>query len=92
MPLVRIAALIVEWGDASVRAALLVALASHVAMRVWSLFDFIPKALAFERADPASIELRAAKRWVERSLGRLPLDLVTCSAMIAALAAVARRG
>lgn len=87
-----IAALIVEWGDASVRAALLVALASHVAMRVWSLFDFIPKALAFERADPASIELRAAKRWVERSLGRLPLDLVTCAAMIAALAAVARRG
>jgi hypothetical protein len=59
-------------------------------MRIWSAFDFIPKALAFERADPATIEERAARRWSTRSLGRLPLDLVTCAAMLSALVAAAR--
>jgi hypothetical protein len=59
-------------------------------MRMWSAFDFIPKALAFERADPATINADAARRWSRRSLGRLPLDLVTCSAMLAALVALAR--
>lgn len=87
-----IAALIVAWSAPNVRAALLIALSSHVGMRLWSLFDFIPKALAFERADPATIEARAAERWVRRSLGRLPLDLVTCGAMVTALVAMARLG
>src|SRR5690349_16259418 len=35
--------LVVAWSDADVRLALLVALLSHVVMRVWSLVDFIPK-------------------------------------------------
>jgi hypothetical protein len=59
-------------------------------MRLWSAFDFIPKALAFEKADPASVDTLAARRWSRRSLGRLPLDLVTCGAMLAAFLAVAR--
>jgi hypothetical protein len=59
-------------------------------MRIWSAFDFIPKALAFERADPASITESAARRWSRRSLGRLPLDLVTSGAMLTALIAAAR--
>jgi hypothetical protein len=87
-----IAALFAVWSAPGVRTPLLVALASHVAMRVWSLFDFIPKALAFERADPATVEEEAAARWARRSLGRLPLDLVTCAAMVTALVAVARLG
>ena len=66
-----IVALIVGWGDMGVRIALLVALLSHAAMRVWSLVDFVPKA--------------AAVRWTRRSLLRLPLDLITCAAMLAAL-------
>jgi hypothetical protein len=69
---------------------LLVALASHAVMRVWSFVDFIPKAAAFERADPASIEAGAAQRWARRRIGHLPLDIVTCGALLLALVATAR--
>jgi hypothetical protein len=69
-----------------VRIALLVALVSHAVMRVWSLVDFVPKAVAFEKADPARVDEAAAVRWTRRSLLRLPLDLITCAAMLAALA------
>jgi len=68
----------------NVRAWLLIALASHAAMRIWSAFDFIPKALAFERADPATMEEKAARAWTMRSRLRMPLDLVTGGAMLAA--------
>ena len=82
-----VVALIVTWSDADVRFALLVALISHGVMRVWSLVDFVPKALAFEKADPATVDEAAALRWTRRSLLRLPLDLITCASMLAALAA-----
>jgi hypothetical protein len=78
--------LVVAWSDPDVRVALLIALASHAVVRVWSLVDFIPKALAFEKADPATVDEAAAVRWTRRSLLRLPLDLITCAAMLAALA------
>jgi hypothetical protein len=81
-----IVALIAAWSDADVRLALLVALVSHAVMRVWSLVDFVPKALAFERADPSTVDEREAVRWTRRSLLRLPLDVITCAAMLAALA------
>lgn len=55
--------------------------------RSWSVVDFIPRALAFERADRRSIDPSAARR---RRQGRAPLDLVTCTAMLAALVAAAR--
>ncbi|MGH7674499.1 MAG: hypothetical protein ACREMV_04430 [Gemmatimonadales bacterium] len=88
--LALIASLILFWGEPPGRAPLLVALGSHAAMRIWSAFDFIPKALAFERADPATITDSPARRWCRRSLGRLPLDLVTCGAMLSALVTAAR--
>jgi hypothetical protein len=88
--LALIASLIATWGRPGVRGPLLIALASHAVMRLWSAFDFIPKALAFERVDPATVDPAAARRWSRRSLGRLPLDLVTCAAMLAALVAAAR--
>jgi hypothetical protein len=66
---------------------LLVALASHAVMRIWSGFDFIPKVLAFERAEPGTASEAAALAWTRRSQLRLPLDLVTCAAMLCALAA-----
>jgi hypothetical protein len=81
-----IATLVVAWGDAAVRTALLVALVSHAVMRVWSLADFVPKALAFEKADPATVEEADAVRWTRRSLLRMPLDVITCGAMLVALA------
>jgi hypothetical protein len=87
-----LASLIVGWGHTTVRTALLVALASHAAMRLWSAVDFIPKALAFERADPAAGAENDARRWSRRSLGRLPLDLLTCGAILTALVVAARLG
>ncbi|MGO4446662.1 hypothetical protein AB4Z42_25275 [Mycobacterium sp. 2YAF39] len=81
-----IVALIATWRDADVRLALLVALASHAVMRVWSLVDFVPKAVEFEKADPAAVDETAAVAWTRRSLVRIPLDLITCVAMLAALA------
>jgi hypothetical protein len=81
-----IVSLIAAWNDAGVRAALLVALVSHAAMRMWSLVDFVPKALAFEKTDPAKVDEAAAVRWTRRSLLRLPLDVLTCAATLAALA------
>ena len=83
-------ALVAAWSVPSVRSWLLIALASHIVMRVWSAFDFIPKALAFEKADPGMIDQNSARRWTRRSLMRLPLDLVTCGAMLTAVVATAR--
>ncbi len=87
-----IAALVVAWSQPAVRNCLLVALASHAVMRLWSGFDFIPKALAFEKADPATVSEAAARAWTRRSRLRLPLDLVTCGALLTAFAAAARLG
>jgi hypothetical protein len=87
-----IAALVWSWLQPAVRSWLLVALASHVIMRIWSGFDFIPKALAFERAEPGTVSEAAARAWTRRSRLRLPLDLVTCGAMLSALVAAARLG
>ncbi len=81
-----IATVVVAWGDADVRIALLVALVSHAVMRVWSLVDFVPKAVAFEKANPATVDEASAVRWTRRSLMRLPLGLITCAAMLAAVA------
>ena len=86
--LTLVLALVLAWSAAGVRFWLLVALASHAVMRLWSAVDFIPKALAFEKADPATVTEEAARRWARRSFLRLPLDLVTCTAMLLAFAGV----
>lgn len=82
----QIAALIITWHQPDIRFWLLIAFTSHAVMRLWSAFDFIPKALAFERADPAEFDAAAARRWSNRSRLRLPLDLLTAAAMLAAFA------
>ncbi|MBX6375786.1 MAG: hypothetical protein IRZ13_16330 [Acetobacteraceae bacterium] len=90
LELTLLAALVAAWSQPPVRQWLLVALASHAAMRIWSAFDFIPKALRFERADPDAITEDAARRWTRRSRWRMPLDLITCSALMAAFGTAAR--
>jgi len=90
--LVLIASLVWSWWQPAVRTCLLVALASHAVMRLWSAFDFIPKALAFEKAEPGTFSEAAARAWTARSRWRLPLDLITCGAMLWALVLVARLG
>lgn len=89
--LLLVASLVTAWSIPEVRNPLLVALASHGAMRIWSAFDFIPKALAFERMEPQDIPREAARRWVSRSKLRFPLDLITMAAVAAALAAALAR-
>lgn len=88
--LTLVGSLIVVSEQPAVRTPLVVSLISHAVMRIWPAFDFIPKGLAFERADPATISEAAARRSSRRSLGRLPLDLATCIASLVALAAAAR--
>lgn len=85
-----IAALVLTWSEPSIRILLLVALGSHAVMRIRSAFDFIPKALAFERADPASVEESTARAWTRRSRLRLILDLIVCAAMLSALVIAGR--
>jgi len=87
-----VVALVAAWSIPGVRFWLLIALASHIIMRVWSAFDFIPKALAFEKEEPGMIDKGAALRWTRRSRMRLPLDLVTCGAMLAAVITAAKLG
>jgi hypothetical protein len=88
--LLLIVSLVLFWSQPPVRNALIVAFASHALMRIWSAFDFIPKALAFERADPATLMQDEGRRWTRRSWLRLPLDVITCGAMMTAFAAAAR--
>ena len=86
LELLLIVSLVSAWGHVGARTALLVALVTHAVARVWSLTDFIPKAVAFERADPAQVDEASALRWTRRRLLRLPLELITCAAMLTALA------
>jgi hypothetical protein len=55
-----IAAVIVTWGHPEVRTPMLIALASHAVVRVWSLIDLVPKVVAFQKANPAAVERAAA--------------------------------
>jgi hypothetical protein len=87
-----VVALFVSWSAPDVRFWLIIALASHAIMRIWSVVDFIPKTLAFEKAEPGMIDEGEARRWTRRSLTRLPLDLMACGAMLAAIITAARLG
>lgn len=82
--LLLVAALALAWPAADIRQWLLVALAIHATMRIWSALDFIPKALAFERAEADGVSLAAARRWTSRSRLRMPLDLATLAALLMA--------
>ena len=88
--LALIASLALAWPHQSVRDWVWMGFASHVVMRLWSAFDLIPKALAFERAAPEAITEAEAHRWTRRSRLRLPLDLMTCFAMFGAFVAAVR--
>ena len=78
-----ILALFQAWRIPSLRFWLLLAAASHLITRMWSILDFIPKALAFEKA--AAVDEVAATKWTRRSGLRLPLELLTTALLFAAL-------
>lgn len=79
--LTLIASLVLAWNMADLRWWILAAMCAHGAMRIWSMLDFIPKALAFERAD--IVDEGAAQAWTRRSRFRIPLDLVTSFSLLA---------
>lgn len=83
--LILLVTLYLGWSNVEVRRALLVALAAHLVMRLWSAFDMIPKALAFEKAE--TVDEAAARDWTKRSLMRFPLALLTSLAALAAFGA-----
>ena len=88
--LALLGSLALAWSQPDIRWWLFLAFASHATMRLWSGVDFIPKTLAFERSDPASITEHASRSWTHRSRWRLMLDLVACAAMVAAFATAVR--
>jgi len=73
------------WANEGARKALLLALAAHLILRIWSAFDMIPKAIAFEKAE--TVDEAAARDWTRRSLMRFPLALLTSLAALAAFGA-----
>ena len=75
--------LAVSWKLPAIRLWLLAALGIYIATRLWSAFDFIPKALAFEKADV--IDETLARKWILKSKFRLPLELLTLSFLLNAL-------
>jgi hypothetical protein len=70
----------VSWKLPGVRLWLLASLGIHIATRLWSAFDFIPKAMAFEKADVVDETL--AKQWTFKSKFRLPLELLTLTLLM----------
>jgi hypothetical protein len=78
-----LSSLAVSWKLPTVRLWLLATMGIHIATRLWSAFDFIPKALAFEKADVVDETL--AKRWAFKSKFRLPLELLTLALLMNAL-------
>lgn len=80
---VLMVSLVQAWRNSELRFWLLMALASHATNRVWSFLDFIPKALAFEKA--VRVDEPAARRWSQRSRFRFPLELLTCVFLFTAL-------
>lgn len=77
---VLLCSLVLAWKLPHIRQWLLIALGVHIATRLWSAFDFIPKALAFEKA--TSIDERLARKWTFKSKFRLPMELLTLTFLL----------
>ena len=76
-----IVALVMTWGEPTVRRLLLVALVSYIVMRVWSGLFFIPEMLAFQKgpldeAPSAALSARVSK-WTFWTWFREPLDIIS---------------
>jgi len=74
-------ALVMTWGEPTVRCLLLVALGSYIVMRVWSGLFFIPEMLAFQKvpldeAPSAALSARVS-RWTFWTWWREPLDVIS---------------
>ncbi|MEW6449880.1 MAG: hypothetical protein AB1490_04465 [Pseudomonadota bacterium] len=73
------------WTEPTVRLWVWSAFAVHLAVRVWSFAYFIPMALRFEAGAPEATP-EAAKKWINLSRWRLPLELLAVIFLLIALA------
>ena len=87
--MVLICSLLLAWRLPSIRLWLLTAMGVHIVNRLWSAFDFIPKALAFEKA--VAVDETVARKWTFRSQFRLPMELLTLAFLINAARAALQR-
>ena len=70
------------WGNVQTRIWLLIALACHLSMRVWSFLYFIPVALRFEKTSNFdSVEMARIEHWIRLSIWRLPLEIAAILAL-----------
>jgi hypothetical protein len=84
-----IVALVLTWGEPTVRRLLLLALVSYLVMRVWSGLFFIPEMLAFQKvpldaAPSTALSARVAK-WTYWTWFREPLDILSLLCALLAL-------
>lgn len=76
----------IAWPDVNTRVWLLLALACHLSMRLWSFLYFIPAAIRFEKLnDFDSAQIARARCWIRLSLWRLPLDIASMMALCLAI-------
>jgi hypothetical protein len=88
--LALVLALAVTWSEPEIRSWLVVGLAIHATMWIWSALDFHPECRCL-RARRSGDGRRSCRAQVDApSVWRLPLDAVTCVAMLAAFAGAAR--
>jgi hypothetical protein len=84
-----ILALVLTWGEPTVRHLLLVALVSYIVMRVWSGLFFIPEMLAFQQipldAAPSAALSARVSRWTFWTWFREPLDIISFVCSLLAL-------
>lgn len=90
---VLLASIWIAWGDVQTRFWLLIALACHLAMRLWSFLYFIPAAIRFEKlTDFDSVQIARARQWARLSVWRLPLDVASVLALCLAVSGIPYRG
>ncbi|MFK3778455.1 hypothetical protein [Agrobacterium sp. NPDC089420] len=76
------------WAQPGIRIWIWLALAAHLAARIWSFTYFIPMAIRFEtgRAGDAATASKAATKWVRLSRWRLPIEFLAVLFLFIALA------
>ncbi|MBO9656634.1 MAG: hypothetical protein J7562_20070 [Agrobacterium tumefaciens] len=79
------------WAQPGIRIWIWLALAAHLATRIWSFAYFIPMALRFETEPAGDIATahKAATKWVRLSRWRLPIEFLAVLFLFIALAKLA---
>lgn len=84
-----VAAVLLTWGNQTVRLLLLVSAIAYIIMRIWSAVYFIPEMLAFQKipldVPPTEAMLAKVRRWTFWTRFREPLNIVSLVCTLLAL-------